>query len=93
VNRALPPGDCGNRTVATGWPFRCAGALPGVVGLVLGVAASSGCPGPSAVIAPVAPQLAHVRAGGGNWTCRTTLGPERKKPATAVPGGPESGIC
>ena len=68
------------------------GGADAAFGLVFGVAVSSGCPGPSAVIAPVAPQLAYVRAEDVRWTCQTTLGLKAEKPATAMPRGPGRGI-
>jgi hypothetical protein len=84
VTRAMPPGDSGNRTTAAGRAPRCCGAVSGACGLVVGVAFHRGqeCanrpPASSAGIADVMPQLAHVRAEGGAWTCRTTQTQKQK---------------
>ena len=85
MNRALPPGDCGNRNAVAGRPSRCGGTMPGagrLVGRVAAPARYGWRGGGSAGIAHVAPRLAHVSARRGTWRYWPTtgqVGPQSKK--------------
>ena len=92
MNRPLPPGDCGHPSSAPRRPFRAARIVLGAFGLVSGVAtdpvivcATCRLPHPTG-IATVAPQLAHVRAGGGPWRYWPTEDSTTKKPTAAGAG-------